>query len=218
MIAGVRLKICGLTSLVDAGLADEIGADYLGFILHPGSSRYVSVRDYEAMRPRLPERPHVAVMVAPDGETLAAARAAGFARFQIHFEPDTPAALLRSWTVVVGRERLWLAPRLPPGTALSPFWFEAAGTLLIDTYHAGGYGGSGRTGDWGQFGVWREAYPAHDWVLAGGLRAENVGEALTASGARFIDVGSGVEAAPGIKDAGKMRALAAALRVVRRGH
>lgn len=56
MIAGIRFKVCGLTSLVDAEAADAVGADYLGFILHPKSPRYVSLAQFEAMAPRLPPR------------------------------------------------------------------------------------------------------------------------------------------------------------------
>lgn len=212
MINGIRFKVCGLTSLVDAGLADEIGADYLGFILHPRSPRYLALRDYEAMRPHLPEQPHVAVMVTPTAEALRATVRAGFARFQIHFETDVAPAVVAEWGRVVGRERLWLAPRLPPGGELATDWLESAPTFLIDTYHAEGYGGSGRTGDWGRFAAWQQAHPGHTWILAGGLRPDNLGAALAQSGAKVIDVGSGVEAAPGVKDAAKLQAWAAALR------
>lgn len=212
MIAGIRIKICGLTSLVDAGLADQIGADYLGFILHERSPRWVRSDHYAAMRSQLPERAHVAVMVAPNQDELKAVADVGFSHFQLHFEPTTAASVLAGWAGVVGAERLWLAPRLRPGTTLDPAWLEVGSTLLIDTYHAGGYGGSGLTGDWGQFKQWREQHTKHTWVLSGGLKADNIGAALAATGARVIDVGSGVEAAAGIKDARKLDALAAALR------
>jgi len=65
MINGVRLKVCGLTSLVDAGTADACGADYLGFIFYPKSPRYVSVETYHSMAPHLPRKPRVAVTVEP---------------------------------------------------------------------------------------------------------------------------------------------------------
>ena len=58
---------------------------------------------------------------------------------------------------------------------------------------------------------YREMYPDRDWILAGGLNPENVGAALAATGARFVDVNSGVEAAPGIKDALKLAAFVAGL-------
>jgi phosphoribosylanthranilate isomerase len=212
MIGGIRIKICGLTSLVDAGLADQMGADYLGFILHEQSPRWVRSDHYAAMRSQLPGRAHVAVMVAPSQDELKAVADLGFSYFQLHFEPTIAASVLAGWAEVVGAERLWLAPRLRPGTTLDPAWLEVGPTLLVDTYHAGGYGGSGLTGDWGQFKQWREQHPKHTWILSGGLKADNIGAALAATGARVIDVGSGVEAAAGIKDARKLEALAAALR------
>ena len=74
MIDGVRLKVCGLTSLVDAEFADGCGADYLGFIFHPESPRGISLTQYRAMAPRLPARRKVAVSVEPTLEVLAAMR------------------------------------------------------------------------------------------------------------------------------------------------
>ena len=65
MIDGVRLKVCGLTSLVDAEGADRSGADYLGFILYPKSPRHIALAQYAALAPRLPDRRRVAVTVEP---------------------------------------------------------------------------------------------------------------------------------------------------------
>jgi phosphoribosylanthranilate isomerase len=213
MIAGVRVKICGLTSLVDVDLADGIGADYLGFILHPASPRCVRLEQFAAMAPRLPTaRKTVAVLVEPADEVLAAARDAGFSAFQIHFRPETPPARLGAWSGLVGPDRLWLAPRLPPGSGIDPAWLPLARTFLVDTYRSDGFGGSGRTGDWEAFARFRAAHPGHTWILAGGLSPENIAAARRASGARVLDVNSGVESAPGIKDPAKLRALALALR------
>jgi phosphoribosylanthranilate isomerase len=213
MIAGTRLKVCGLTSLVDAALADGIGADYLGFILHPASPRVVRLEQYAAMAPRLPTaRKTVAVLVEPADEALAAARDAGFSAFQIHFRPETPLARLAAWSAAVGPDRLWLAPRLPPGSDIDAAWLPLARTFLVDTYRSDGFGGSGRTGDWEAFARFRTAHPDHTWILAGGLTPDNVAAARRASGARTLDVNSGVESAPGIKDHAKLRALALALR------
>ena len=65
MINGIRLKVCGLTSLVDADAADKIGADYLGFIFYPKSPRGITLTQYAAMKDRLPPRKRVAVCVEP---------------------------------------------------------------------------------------------------------------------------------------------------------
>jgi phosphoribosylanthranilate isomerase len=88
---------------------------------------------------------------------------------------------------------------------------------LVDTFHAAGFGGSGQTGDWEAYTRLRTAHPQHHWILAGGLKPENVAEALRLSGAQWIDVNSGVESAPGVKDAAKLRACADAIRAAAAG-
>ena len=211
MIDGIRVKVCGLTSLVDAELADRCGADYLGFIFYPKSPRYVALEKFRAMAPRLPLRRKVAVTVAPTVAELQALQAAGFDYFQIHFPPETPAATLAAWSAAVGRKRLWLAPKLPPEADVTPEMRAAAKFLLVDTFHAGGFGGSGQTGDWGKFARLQAAHRENFWILAGGLNPENIGDALRASGARFVDVNSGVEAAPGVKDEAKLKRFVVAL-------
>jgi phosphoribosylanthranilate isomerase len=205
MIAGIRLKVCGLTSLAGAELADQCGADFLGFNLYPDSPRHIPLAQFQAMSPLLPSKPKVAIMVAPTPAELAAAVAAGFDCFQIHFPADTPVEFLRKWSGTVGVDRLWLAPKLPPAEDVNPAWLPLAGSFLLDTFHAEGFGGSGRTGDWRKFARHQQTYPEKNWVLAGGLNPDNIAVAVTRSGARFVDVNSGVESAPGVKDAAKLR-------------
>ena len=218
MISGIRLKVCGLTSLVDAEAADAIGADFLGFILYSKSPRHVTLTQFSAMIARLPPgRRPVAVMVEPEPAELAAAADAGFAAVQVHFRAETPLEQVRAWSDQIGTERLWLAPKLPPGRAFSPDWLPLARTFLVDTFHAAGFGGSGQTGDWEAYTRLRTAHPQHHWILAGGLKPENVAEALRLSGAQWIDVNSGVESAPGVKDAAKLRACADAIRAAAAG-
>src|SRR5882724_10289595 len=114
MIDGIRLKVCGLTSLVDAEAADQAGADYLGFLLYGKSPRFVPLAKYGAMMARLPERKRVAVLVEPTTGELTDAAAAGFDYFQIHFRHDLDHSVVKGWSEVVGSQQLWLAPRLPP--------------------------------------------------------------------------------------------------------
>jgi phosphoribosylanthranilate isomerase len=215
MIDGVRLKVCGLTSLVDAEFADRCGADYLGFIFHPQSPRGISLAQFQAMAPRLPDRRKVAVTVEPSVPDLTALRAAGFDYFQIHHRPETAEADLIAWSRVVGEKHLWLAPKLPPGAKVSPAALALAKFILLDTFHAEGFGGSGRTGDWQAFARYQAAHRGNFWILAGGLNAGNIGDALRESGTRFVDVNSGVESAPGVKDEGKLKAFVVALRQAR---
>lgn len=204
MIDGVRLKVCGLTSLVDAQFADRCGADYLGFILYPKSPRYIPLPQYQAMASRLPDRRKVAVTVEPDVNELEL-MADDFDFFQIHFRQDLPLATLAGWAKAVGLERLWLAPKLSPAEDVPAPLLRLSRYFLLDTFQSEGFGGSGKTGDWPKFVRHQQAHPDRFWILAGGLNADNIGEAIQATQAKFVDVNSGVEAAPGIKDQEKLK-------------
>ena len=124
---------------------------------------------------------------------------------------ETPAALIQAWSKLVGRNQLWLAPKLPPALEVPSEVLAAAKFVMLDTFHAAGFGGSGQTGDWGKFARQQAAHPENFWILAGGLNPENIGEALRQSGTRFIDVNSGVESAPGVKDQEKLKRFVVAL-------
>ncbi|WP_043586209.1 phosphoribosylanthranilate isomerase, partial [Geminisphaera colitermitum] len=149
----------------------------------------------------------VAVMVEPGIADLTAAQRAGFDAFQIHFKHTVPRAQVMEWNEFIGRDRLWLAPKLPPGTDVSPMLLPLADTFLLDTFHETGFGGSGQTGDWEKFARHQAAFPEKTWILAGGLNPRNITDAIARSGARFVDVNSGVEDSPGIKDPALLRAL-----------
>lgn len=213
MIGDIHFKVCGLTRAEDVRLAVEAGADFIAFNLYPKSPRYVALGDAAELVRGAPHGPKsVAVMVEPTLEELDWAQEAGFDRFQIHARADLPLAVVREWSHAVGARELWLAPKLPPGAAFPAEWLPLANTFLVDTYHAEGFGGSGKTGDWSGFAALAKAHPDKTWLLAGGLSPDNVAEARRQSGARFFDVNSGVESAPGVKDAAKLRAWAAALK------
>lgn len=211
MIDGIRFKVCGLASHVDAEFADRCGADYLGFILYPKSPRHIRLETFRAMADRLPDRRKVAVSVEPTLDELAAMRDAGFDFFQVHYRPETPVEQLTAWSRLVTEKKLWLAPRLPPGLDVTPEARAVAKYILLDTFHRDGFGGTGKVGDWAKFARHQAANPGNFWVLAGGLNPENIGDALRQSGARFVDVNSGVEAAPGVKDHAKLKRFVIAL-------
>jgi phosphoribosylanthranilate isomerase len=197
-----RIKICGLTRPEDARLARELGADYFGVVLYAASLRHVPVESLAALLAAIPSGQRVAVNVAPAPGQLKKLQGHGFDFFQVHYDPSEVAeTVLHGWKDEVGAERLWLAPRLPPGQVFPASALQAASTLVLDTYQKGTYGGSGRTGDWSHFRALSEAHARHHWVLSGGLRPENIRTALRSSGAKTMDVNSGVESAPGIKDA-----------------
>jgi len=211
MIGKIRLKICGLTSLVDAQAALASGADFLGFILFPGSPRYLSIEHFREIQGRLPRGTKVAVSVAPTVEDLVSHREAGADFFQVHFPAETPLEKVRAWSEAVGPDRLWLAPRLAPGSELPGELLPLAGVFLLDSFSPDKFGGTGLPGDWAKFARHRLAHPDKKWVLSGGLRPDNVAQALAESGARWVDANSGVESAPGVKDGAKLKAFAARL-------
>ena len=217
MIDGIRLKVCGLTSLVDAEFADRCGVDCLGFILYPKSPRYLSLETFSAMAKRLPERKMVAVSVEPTSAELTEIAAAGFDFFQIHFRADLPIENVKAWSKTVGADRLWLAPKLPPGVDVAADWLPLAKVFLLDTFQVDGFGGSGRTGDWGKFARHQQAHPDKTWILSGGLNADNIGTALRESSARFVDVNSGVESAPGVKDHARFKSFIVRLHEAAQG-
>jgi phosphoribosylanthranilate isomerase len=217
MIDGIQVKVCGLTSLVDAEFADRCGVDYLGFNLYSKSPRYIPLAQFQAMAERLPGRKKVAVMVEPGADQLALAAGAGSDFFQIHFRHDRTAAAIAEWADVVGPERLWLAPKLPPGVDVAADWLPLAKVFLLDTFQVDGFGGSGRTGDWGKFARHQQAHPDKTWILSGGLNADNIGTALRESGARFVDVNSGVESAPGVKDHARFKSFIVRLHEAAQG-
>ena len=218
MIGGIKVKVCGLTSAGDAMAAVATGADHLGFNFYPKSPRGISVEHYLGLAPGLPRTKKVAVCVEPTPVELARFLDAGFDFVQVHFNAAEPPSHLAAWSRAVGAKRLWLAPKLPPGTGLKAEWLRLADTILLDAFDAGKFGGTGRTGDWEMFRQLQAAHPDRAWILAGGLNPENVAAAVAATGARWIDVNSGVESSPGVKDHAKLSALKAALDRARTDH
>ncbi|HZZ17914.1 MAG TPA: phosphoribosylanthranilate isomerase [Opitutaceae bacterium] len=211
MSSEIQVKVCGLTSLADAEFASSKGADYLGFIFHPKSPRFISMETFGLIRSHLPGTPKVAVLVEPEPAALLALRDAGFDRFQIHFRHDLPLSAIESWTNALGAKNLWLAPKLPPGVDMNPAWMNMCDTFLVDTFDATLFGGTGRTGDWPKFKRLHEGRLDKTWILSGGLTPANITDALAGSGAKFVDVNSGVESVPGVKDHAKIEAFFKAL-------
>lgn len=211
MINQTQLKICGLKTAADAAAAAAIGADYLGFVFHPASPRHLRFAAYAALAPDLPPLKRVGVTVYTNLDDLARIAATGVDFVQVHFPNETPFVEAARWTDIVPPDRLWLAPRVPPGRELDLAFVSLADTFVLDTYDPKKSGGTGRTGDWEHF-VWlRKKFIKVTWVLAGGLTPENIAAAVAATAPKIVDVNSGVEAEPGVKSPKKLAALAAAL-------
>lgn len=206
----VRWKVCGVTRPEDALQALAVGANFIGVNRWPQTPRCASEAAMQAVLEVVPIGKRVYVDVLPEPAKLRK-HAELFDFFQIHFPHEADLAPLAEWEAIVGRERLWLAPKCPPDTALSPSLLALADTFLVDAYRPDAFGGTGKTANWPAFRSLQDQHPDKVWILAGGLSPENVCAALEASGTRFIDVNSGVETAPGIKDANRLSGLAALL-------
>lgn len=197
----VRLKICGLTREGDVDAAIAAGADAIGFVLWPDSPRAVTPGRAAALGRRLPPwTARVGVMVAPSPDDAAAAVAAArLTALQLHAVLDVaPYAGLGVPMVIVRDLDQAEATATPPGT-----------TLMLDAHDPVRHGGTGRAIDW----VRASAIAAREpLVLAGGLTADNVADAVTRVRPYGIDVSSGVEDAPGLKSATRIAAFADALR------
>ncbi|MGC6456111.1 MAG: phosphoribosylanthranilate isomerase [Coraliomargaritaceae bacterium] len=208
----LQIKICGLTRKEDVALASSLGADFLGFIVYPQSPRGLSLDRAVELAAEISPEKRVIVDVEPTLEDLERYRDAGFAAFQLHARGDIRMSTLEAWSGVVGRERLWFAPRMKPGEQFDGAQLNCTDTILVDSYSGSQVGGTGKTGDWVRFRALREAYPQVRWILAGGLSSNNIEEALEATGSYLVDINSGIESAPGIKDDARMQALFRILR------
>lgn len=212
MFRSVEIKVCGMTCEADVDLALCEGADYLGFIVYPQSPRGLTLERATELAARVPRGRRVLVDVETNPDELKCYREAGFDFFQIHTRSSLDLPDLPVWSEIVGRECLWLAPRLAPSDVFPESVLQFADTILLDTYAKGQIGGTGHTGDWLRFKGLKQQYADTQWVLAGGLSPENVLAAIAGSDANRIDVNSGVECRPGKKDPEKLRELFRVLR------
>ncbi|MDR0274536.1 MAG: phosphoribosylanthranilate isomerase [Burkholderiaceae bacterium] len=214
--ARTRIKICGLTREQDVEAAAAAGADAVGFVLYPKSPRYVSAARAAELAARLPPlvTPVLLFVNASAADVIAAS--AGVTGAVLQFHGDETAA--ECATVAARCQRpYWRAARIPAqgGAGLDLLEFardySSAQAILLDTL-VDGFGGGGKTFNWSRL---PPSVPAH-LVLSGGLTPANVGAGLAWLRGRglslAIDVSSGVESAKGIKDAGKIRQFAAAVR------
>jgi len=199
-----QIKVCGITNQRDALKALELGADYLGVIVFARSPRAVPPGRIAELLAVIPPGKRVMVDVSTPTDQLEEYRNFNFDFYQIHFDLNIAMGTVAAWSGIVGRERLWLAPRIPASEKYFPqVLMEFADTILLDAYHKDAFGGTGRTGDWQRFSDWSTLYQHKRWVLAGGLSPDNVEGALRLD-PHILDVNSGIESAPGIKDHARM--------------
>jgi phosphoribosylanthranilate isomerase len=204
MSSVAKIKVCGITCKEDAKTAINLGADLIGLNCYPHSPRVIASDSIGDIFVEIPRGKRVYVNVLPLAADLKKMLDLGFDFFQVHFDLGIPISSLATWSETVGAEKLWLAPRIPPGESFPRSVLEYADTFMLDSYAKSKYGGTGKTSNWKMFYELQALYSHKKWILSGGLNAENIRDALAATEAQYIDVNSGVESSPGVKDAGKL--------------
>jgi phosphoribosylanthranilate isomerase len=200
-----RIKICGIVRIEDALLACELGADAIGLVMTPDSPRFVPLERARAIRDALPAFVS-AVVLAHDpshGHLSQVIREVRPDMIQFHGSED--AAFCHSFGAPYIKA-IGMAGDVDARSAAAAH--PRACGFVLDGHPPSAQGGQGRTFDWSRvprnFG--------RPVILAGGLNAENAGRAIREVRPWAVDVASGLESAPGIKDPAKMRAFFAAVR------
>lgn len=199
-----RIKICGITSIDDARTAAEAGADAVGLNFFAGSPRHLPPEHARDVVESLPAGVvKVGLFVnAPSDEVCHKYDLLGLDLIQLH--GDEPPDFLPA----LGGRPVMRAFRLTQsGLAPVAAYLDACRRLhclpqlvLIDAFSKGQYGGTGQTADWNLAARYREEIAPPPWVLAGGLTAANVAEAIRIVRPMAVDTASGVESRPGCKD------------------
>lgn len=209
----LRVKICGLTRVEDARVALDAGAWALGFVFHRASPRYIEpakvriLLDELAREGRRPTKSVGVFVNTPLDSVRQIQKESGISTVQLHGD--------ESLDVTCQLRDLDLIKACRPGTqddlrSMEAYW-PYVSAILCDGAAPGAYGGTGTKGDWN---LARELSARGPVILAGGLRAENIVEAIRVVQPYAVDLSSGVETEPGIKDPAKIAALFAALKGV----
>ena len=199
----IRVKICGITTPEDAALAAELGASAIGMLFWPRSPRCIDVARARAIVAALPPFVSAVGVFVNQPDALDVARAAGLDAVQLHGD-EAPASYRELPIRVIkaigvgGEDAVDAAAAVP-----------AHVTVLLDAHDPSKRGGTGRPIEWS---VAAKIAAQRRVILSGGLGAGNVADAIAAAQPYAIDVSSGVESSPGIKDPAKLRALFDILR------
>lgn len=202
----VKVKVCGLTRATDAALAVRLGAWALGFIFYPKSPRYIRPEAVATLLAELrqeglslPKTVGVFVDATPAliREHL---RSSGVDAAQLHGDEELSALIELQDLPLIKAFRLQSEAELPK---LLPYAAHAE-ALLFDAAVPGAYGGTGHKADWGLIEKVRIPKPL---ILSGGLTPDNIREAIERLRPFALDLSSGVESSPGIKDPEKLYRL-----------
>ena len=204
----VRVKICGITNLEDALMAVEAGADALGFVFFRGSPRFISPEQAAVIIRCLPPFVQaVGLFVNEEPATVnSVADQCGLDLVQLHGEesPDYCTAVNR---------RIVKAFRVKDVSSLDDLANYRVSACLLDAWSPAAHGGTGTTFNWE---IAARVAASQCIILAGGLTPENVAGAVATVNPYAVDVSSGVESAPGKKDAGQVNRFIRASRSLQR--
>lgn len=208
----MRIKICGITKPEQGVAIARMGATALGFICVPASARYVTAVQIRAaiarLDPGLVDR--IGVFANSTSEEICQVfQDAGLTGVQLHGDEspkdcDRLRGLLPDGTEIIKAIRVRTTADLDRASS----YINCVDTLLLDAYHPGMLGGTGKQLDWGSLQQFKPGCP---WLLAGGLTPDNIMEALTQVKPSGIDLSSGVERSPGDKDLTKVAQLFATI-------
>lgn len=211
----IKVKICGISTAEALDAAIDGGAAYVGLMFYPPSPRFLGLEAAAGLAARVPDSiKRVGVFVDPADEVLAATTdAVALDALQLHgAEPPGRVTEIRDRFALPVIKAVKIAGAADLATARTQE--RAADILLFDAKPPADRpdllpGGNALSFDWGIIASEQWARP---WMLSGGLNADNLAEAVATSGARMVDVSSGVETAPGVKDTALIRAFLAAAR------
>lgn len=217
-MSGVSVKICGLSTPETVAAAVEAGARYVGFVFFPPSPRSVTPEEAAVLAREVPPGiAKVGLVVDPDDALLdEIARIVPLDMLQVHkvHDPARLAAIgARVGLPLIAAAPIASAADVDAALALA----QPAQIVLFDAKPAQDAtlpGGNGVAFDWRLLSTRRIPKP---WMLAGGLDPDNIAEAIALTGATHVDVSSGVESAPGVKDAEKITAFVRNADVARGG-
>lgn len=196
----VRVKICGITSPEQALMAQNAGADLLGLVIYPKSSRYVDVQRAVQIRQVIGPKTQCVVLLVNADETSVHEVIEQVKPDLLQFHGDESPEFCQQFNFPFIR-----AIRMREGLDIDAevSAYHAEGGFLFDAWSEDQYGGTGHQFDWSRLPTSTD-YPL---ILAGGLNPDNVAEAVRLVRPDMVDVSGGVELSPGIKDRAKVAAF-----------
>jgi phosphoribosylanthranilate isomerase len=206
----MNVKICGLTRADDARHAHDLGAWALGFILYPPSKRYITPAALAALCQDLPQGANTTgVFVNQMADILNILQQVPFSMIQLHGDetPDDCRLLRRAFN---GKIIKAFRPQTRTDVEAMADYEGCVDYFLIDAAVAGAYGGTGQVADW-TLALQAKNHQT-PLILSGGLQPDNIAEAAKQVQPFALDLASGVEASPGIKDIDKLQKLFTTLK------